>query len=131
LLEDLHGDYREGTSSPLLRAGTTLASAHPQVSSIAPSPGFALAVILRRQGALTPPMGGPGGWSVGSLARQSRERRARPGGRTARRSHSLARPYRCGSAVGLGRQRAKSRPWTDNAQTTSTSRAMMTRLQIG
>ncbi|HEY5878568.1 MAG TPA: hypothetical protein VIU11_06650, partial [Nakamurella sp.] len=36
LLEDLHGDYREGTSSPLLRAGTTLASAHPQVSSIAP-----------------------------------------------------------------------------------------------
>src|SRR6476620_2988351 len=29
------GTYREGTSSPPLRAGTTLASAHPQVSSIA------------------------------------------------------------------------------------------------
>src|SRR6185437_9369865 len=47
LLEDLHRGYREGTSSPLLRAVTTLASAHPQVSSIARRPISGVPAVQR------------------------------------------------------------------------------------
>ena len=59
---------------------------------------------------------------------------AAPGRMTDRRDDAtpLARPYLMRTGlVAFGFQRLKSRPWTDSAQITSTSRAMMTRLQIG